>query len=106
MLENLNHRVSTVTNGQEALDILQKQDFDLILMDINLPVLDGIEATKAIRQFTNEGKAKTPIIAITAGSEVNSPHWLKAGINSYILKPVSLDTLNISINTLFENLSP
>ena len=101
MLENLGHHASTATNGLEAVDAVTNNHYDLILMDINLPIMDGIEATQTIRKFTDPDKARIPILGITASSEFNSKYWLQAGINGYILKPVSLSTLNNTINSLF-----
>ena len=104
MLESLGHTAFTAKNGLEGVDSVKNEDFDLVLMDINLPFMDGVEATKTIRHFSNSNKANIPIIGITASSELNSRQWLQAGINTYILKPVSLNTLNSTINTLFATL--
>ena len=104
MLENLGHSAFTAKNGLEGVDSVKTDNFDLVLMDINLPLMDGVEATKTIRRLSNTQKADIPIIGITASSELNSQQWLKAGLNTYILKPVSLNTLNDTINTLFASL--
>jgi PAS domain S-box-containing protein len=94
MLEKLGHTVTAVTNGREALNILSRQEFDLIFMDIQMPVLDGVEATRAIR--ANEGpQAKIPIIAMTAYAMTGDREiFLRAGMNDYLAKPVSMDGLN------------
>jgi CheY-like chemotaxis protein len=105
MLENLGHSTATAQNGRQALEVFDNNQFDLILMDINLPIMDGVKTTEVIRQLSDPKKANIPIIAITASSELNSDKWLNAGINSYILKPISLNSLNNTINSLFANLA-
>ncbi|MFV8347469.1 PAS domain S-box protein [Flavobacterium sp. ZB4P13] len=84
-LQYFNCKVTEAENGLEALEILRRQDFDVILMDIQMPEMDGIEATKIIR---NEFKLATPIIALTAN--VFKPEIEKcneAGMDDYIAKP-------------------
>lgn len=90
-LQYYNCKVTEAENGVEALEILKKENFDIILMDIQMPEMDGIEATKVIRtQF----KLKTPIIALTANafkSEIDK--CKKAGMNDYVTKP--FDEVNL-----------
>ncbi|MEX1315307.1 MAG: response regulator [Desulfotignum sp.] len=94
--------VDTARNGLEAIDKVQKNDYDAVLIDIQMPHLDGIEASRVIRrQFS---KARLPIIAMSA--HAGADHWkacLEAGINDYILKPVSrnglFDVLNRQIGS-------
>jgi len=93
MLEKLGHTVTTVTNGQEALEILSRQEFDLIFMDIQMPVLDGVEATRVIRKGKRP-QAEIPIIAITAYAMTGDREiFLQAGMNDYLAKPVNMDSL-------------
>ena len=66
MLEKEGHDVVVVGNGLEALEALKQQAFDLVLMDVQMPLMDGIEATKAIREAEALTKAHIPIIALTA----------------------------------------
>lgn len=78
-------------NGKMAVDILSKQQFDIILMDIQMPELDGIEATKILRQ---EFRLGTPIIALTANAfKTEIDNCIAAGMNSYITKPFDEDEL-------------
>ncbi len=93
MLEKLGHTVTAVTNGQEALEILDRQEFDLIFMDIQMPILDGVEATRAIR--TRKGpQARIPIIAMTAYAMTGDREiFLQAGMNDYLAKPVSMEAM-------------
>ncbi len=87
--------VRTANNGEEALDILKTHEFDLVLMDIQMPVMNGIQATKKIRtspQFKHQ--ANIPIIALTAYTMAgDKERFLKAGMNDYIAKPVDLQQL-------------
>jgi CheY-like chemotaxis protein len=86
--------MTSVKNGQQVLDKLQKEDYDLILMDINMPVMDGIECTKAIRALEDKQKANIPIIAITGNyKNYTLDDFKKVGINDYVQKPLDYDLL-------------
>ena len=87
--------MTAATNGQEALDALTRQDFDLIFMDIQMPVLDGVEATRIIRNSKELGdKARIPIIAMTAYAMAGDREtFLRAGMNDYLPKPVGREAL-------------
>ena len=79
-------QVSTVNNGEEAVKKVSDESFDLILMDIEMPIMDGIEATPLIRNIPN-GQA-VPIIALTAHSiDEKLAEFKNAGMNDYIIKP-------------------
>lgn len=83
--------VTEVKDGQEAIDVIIKETFDIILMDIQMPVLDGIEATKVIREKL---KIKTPIVAFTGNdSKEHIDLCLSIGMNAYIIKPFTKETL-------------
>jgi len=90
MLEKSGYSVTIAKDGQEALQRLTEQDFDLILMDVQMPVMDGVEATKTIRGASNLGsKSSIPIIAMTAyAMSGDKEKFLAAGMNDYIAKPV------------------
>ena len=80
--------VTCVANGQEALDALEQDHFDLVLMDIRMPVMNGIDATARIRAMSS-GKASIPIIALTAdASAENNAKCMAAGANVFLTKPV------------------
>ncbi|MDM8561259.1 PAS domain S-box protein [Candidatus Parabeggiatoa sp. HSG14] len=98
MLETLECTVEIVENGKQAVKICADKDYDLILMDIRMPVMDGIQATKLIRQT---GKNRhTPIIAVTANSQPNEvKRYIEIGMNDCVGKPVSLERLRIMIKT-------
>lgn len=89
------HRITRAANGREALDALAVGSFDLVLMDIRMPVLDGLAATRIIRQGGVEGcDPQLPILALTAhGSSQDRDRILAAGATDYLAKPVNLDAL-------------
>jgi len=83
-----------VENGQQVLDALKHQNYDLILMDMHMPVMDGIEATKAIRMLTDPDKANIYIIALTGSVSDNvQARVLESGMNDYLSKPFQLNDL-------------
>lgn len=89
-----NFHITAVKNGQQVLDKLEKEDFDLILMDINMPVMDGISCTKAIRQLPDAKKSEIPIIAITGNyKNFTLDDFKKAGLDDYVQKPLDYDLL-------------
>lgn len=88
MLEKLGYQVSEAGDGQVALDLLETEEFDLILMDCQMPRLDGLQATRAIRAGTGPC-AHTPIVALTANTQEGDIRaCLEAGMNHYLSKPV------------------
>ncbi len=93
--------VSTATTGREALQLAEKQFFDLILMDIHMPVMSGLEATKAIRNGSGPNTA-TPIVAITADiTASNQKRIFAVGMNEIIIKPLEETRLMSVVNNLF-----
>jgi len=100
VLEKLNHEVIIANNGQLAIEQIESRDFDLVLMDIRMPIMDGIEATQIIRAMDGE-KSKLPIIALTADIIAgNINDYFNAGINDICKKPFVLSELLKSIDTL------
>ena len=97
LLEPVGCSVSSAENGQIALDIMKTQTFDAVLMDIRMPILDGIEATRAIRALP-EPHCHTAIIALTAdASAENNAECLAAGADVFLTKPVIVSELFSSI---------
>jgi len=90
VLERRGYHVTVVGNGQEALDALASSSFDLILMDMQMPVMDGLEASGRIRAMQQEGKwPHVPIIAMTANAmSGDRERYLAAGLDGYISKPI------------------
>lgn len=87
LLTRLGHHVSVAQNGHEALQAVERENFDAVLMDVQMPVMDGLEATLAIRTLPN-GKGRLPIIAMTAGSDDDdAERCLAAGMDGHIGKP-------------------
>jgi len=102
LLENFGVDVTTAFNGEEALNRLTTLEFDLVLMDMHMPVMDGLEATRMIRK--NPSFMQLPIIAMTAAAmEQDRALCLEAGMNEYITKPIVLDQL---VNILLKFIHP
>ena len=95
ILEKYGYRTDTVANGQEAIKALESISYDLVLMDINMPEVDGIEATKRIRDRKSTVlKPEIPIIAMTAHAiKGDSDKCLQAGMDDYVSKPIRTDKL-------------
>ena len=81
-------KIDTASNGKEALDMFGKSNYDLILMDIQMPVMSGITAAEKIRALESTTNSHIPIIAITANAMIGDMEkCLSAGIDDYISKP-------------------
>ncbi len=91
MLENEGCQFVLAVNGVEAVDLVRDRRFDLILMDIQMPVMDGLEATRNIRRYELEVGQHTPIVAVTAGMDRDS--CLEVGMDDYIAKPVRVEVV-------------
>ncbi|CUR32025.1 conserved hypothetical protein [Planktothrix tepida PCC 9214] len=88
-------------NGQEAIDIAKSQSPDLILMDISMPGMDGLEAIKYLRQDSDHRLATIPIIVLTAlAMKSDQEKCLEAGANGYLTKPVKLNQLTTIIQQI------
>ena len=108
ILERNGHTVVIANNGKEALDALEGEIFDLVLMDVQMPELDGLKATAAIRDKEKTTGAHMPIIAMTAHAiKGDRERCLDAGMDDYIAKPIKaedlLKTIDRTIATLREN---
>jgi signal transduction histidine kinase/ActR/RegA family two-component response regulator len=102
LLEKLGCEVTQVGNGLEAVQMMEKRDVDLVLMDIQMPVMDGVEAARRIRSDPNLGhRAQVPIIAVTAfAMSGDRERFLQAGMNDFIAKPLSVKTLVAAMDRL------
>ncbi|MBI1367016.1 MAG: response regulator [Planctomycetes bacterium] len=88
MLETRGHKVAVAANGLEALQLLDKEPFDLVLMDVQMPVMDGYEATRRIRENEQGTGAHVPIIAMTGNAMIGDrDRCIDAGMDDYIAKP-------------------
>ena len=101
MLEDLGIKVSLAEDGSVALNMMKKAkrgDFDLILMDVQMPIMDGYEATRRIRALPNKFIADIPIIAMTANAFAEDCQAaLDAGMNEHVTKPVDFDKLKVTL---------
>ena len=89
LLERHGHNVTIVSNGREAVEAAADTQFDLILMDVHMPIMDGLEATRAIR-----ARSAVPIIALTASAMAGDREaCMAAGMNDYLTKPIEVDRL-------------
>jgi len=94
LLEKRGHKVYTVSNGRDAILLLEQESADVVLMDVEMPVLDGLQATAELRSREKEGVPRVPIVAITAHALAGDrERFLKAGFDGYLAKPVVTDEL-------------
>jgi two-component system, sensor histidine kinase and response regulator len=106
MLERMGHTVTISENGREVLDAVDRDVFDLILMDIQMPEVDGFEATRSIREREKIGGKHVPIVAMTAHAmKGDKEKCLQAGMDGYIAKPISAQQLFETIENLFQTRS-
>lgn len=94
ILQFQNYEITAVKNGKEVMKELEKGNFSIILMDINMPQMDGMTCAKEIRKMADPIKAAIPIVAITGNAKNYSEEDFKAaGINQYLQKPLDFDKL-------------
>ncbi len=104
MLKNEGAEITLSSDGQQCYEALKQGDYDLILMDIHMPKMDGIEATKKIRAMSDTSKSNIPIIALTANvMEDDVKHYLASGMNAHVAKPIDIDELKLTITQLMEH---
>jgi CheY-like chemotaxis protein len=93
-LQTRGHQVTLADNGRTALAKFQRQPFDLVLMDVQMPEMDGLEAAAAIRDLEGSAVKRTPIVALTAHAmKGDRERFLAAGMDEYVAKPVRADEL-------------
>jgi PAS domain S-box-containing protein len=103
LLEKMGHEVTIAVNGHEAVNLVVEKSFDLILMDIQMPVMGGVEATQKIREGQRESGIHIPIIAMTAHAMAgDAEKYLKGGMDGYVSKPIRTDRLRSEIERLTE----
>ena len=101
MLENCGHSVMLASNGEEALEKIKHAAFDLVLMDLQMPRMDGFEATMAVREREKGCNRHLPIIAMTACAMKGDPEkCLAAGMDGYVSKPIRMAELLDAIHAL------
>jgi CheY-like chemotaxis protein len=101
MLEKSGHHVVRAANGEEVLALLARETFDAILMDVQMPVMDGLMATRKIREQEAASKSHLPIIALTARAmEEDESMCIEAGMDAYLSKPLGSDELLRTLDAL------
>jgi PAS domain S-box-containing protein len=101
LLERRGHQVQVADEGQEAIDWFQRMPFDLIIMDVQMPNLDGLQATGAIRRLQHAGEPRIPIVALTAHAmKGDRERCLEAGMDAYLSKPINAQQLIELVETL------
>src|SRR6185369_14034407 len=94
LLQKRGHSVVVAENGREAIDRLRQESFDLVLMDVQMPEMDGFEATRAIRLEEQGTKRHLPIVAMTAHAlKGDKERCLDAGCDGYLAKPIDSQSL-------------
>jgi CheY-like chemotaxis protein len=97
MLTKLGVRFKIAENGQIALDVLEGEEFDMVFMDCQMPVMDGLEATRNIRA-SNQAYQQVPIVALTASAiEGDEEHCRQGGMDGYLTKPVRLEQITQAV---------
>ena len=101
-LERLGYTVDVVGDGLKAVEAVRTGDYGLVLMDIQLPQLDGLSATREIRKLTDPARALTPVIALTANAmKGDAEAYLAAGMNGYLAKPIDNQQLEAALERWF-----
>jgi len=101
LLQKRGHTVRVANNGKEALDLLERESFDLVLMDVQMPQMGGFEATARIRAAEEGTGRHMPIIALTAHAMTGDrERCLEAGMDAYVSKPIQEKELRLAIESV------
>ncbi len=104
MIDNLGHECSMVSNGKKAIEKLKEDDFDIVFMDIEMPVMNGIETAKYIRENFSEPQKSIPIIALTAHNTHEFSEFTEdAGFNEIVSKPYTAEKFKMLMDKHFKN---
>ncbi len=108
VLENAGHRVTVAEDGAQTVEAVRRERFDLVLMDVQMPVLGGLEATAAIRDHERaSGGVRVPVIAMTASAmQGDRERCLAAGMDDYISKPIDMQQLYATIEAVMVRCAP
>lgn len=102
LLERAGHSVMAVSNGRAAVEAAARERFDLVLMDIHMPEMDGVEATRRIRAMERPSGAHLPVIAMTASAMLDDRELcVAAGMDSFLTNPISAADLLAGLNACF-----
>ncbi len=103
ILEFQNFEITSVKNGEQVLQAIEKDDYDIILLDINMPVMDGMQCIKELRSSDDEEKAKMPVVAITGNARnYSEEEFEEAGFDEVLMKPLNFDKLVNVVKNLTE----
>lgn len=106
ILTKRGHQVEIANNGREALEWVSRENFDVVLMDVQMPIMDGVQATAAIRVLPDARKAKLPIAAMTAHAmKGDKERFVGAGMDGYLSKPITAKELIELVERLAEEAS-
>ncbi len=106
VLGNHGHHLEIAENGRQALALVEQQDFDVVLMDVQMPEMDGLQATAAIRRLADAKKARVPIVAMTAHAlKGDRERCLAAGMDDYLSKPIKREELIETVERMAERRS-
>ena len=95
LLEKRGHRVVLAGNGLEALQALERETYDLVLMDVQMPEMDGLEATAKLREMERHTARHQPVVALTARAmKGDLEHCMSAGMDGYLAKPIRPEELD------------
>ena len=101
LLEQLGHRVWTVADGSQALDLVKQQTVDVLLMDVMMPGMDGLSALKALRREEKNTGARMPVLMLTGQAlDGDLERFIALGADGYVSKPVNRDKLELAIKQL------
>lgn len=105
VLGRLGYRADVAANGLEALDALQRQTYDVVLMDVQMPEMDGLEATRLIRKQSPEQQSRPWVVAMTANAmQGDREMCLQAGMNDYVAKPIRIEHVVASLKKSWDSL--
>lgn len=106
MLQRMGHTAAVAENGQLAVDELRRSSYDLVLMDVQMPVMDGVECTKQIRSVLGLSKLELPVIGLTASFQHSDLRYYQdVGMNNCLGKPLRVDKLKHAIFTAMQQLA-
>ena len=101
LMDQMGHQYVCASNGEEAIQLFTQQRFDLVLMDVMMPIMDGLNALRCLRQSTGASRPETPVIMVTAyAMNFDRQRFLDAGADGYVSKPIEATALQAEINRL------
>ncbi len=101
ILEFQNFEIITVKNGEQVIQLMDKDEFDILLLDINMPIMDGMECARNVRKMTDSKKSGIPIVAITGNAKnYTDAEFKEAGFNDVLVKPLNFDRLVTVVKSL------